>query len=424
MFGSGFRNLVIGKDTYIASWVDYKNALLRGHLIVVSIVVGIAYLITDRLNHILGNEPYYLAVIITGIITFILNRKRKYKMANVLFLSLINLIIFLFASDDSSKTGVYMMFVISGITGFALFGYKDKIMAGLFALLSLTLFFLAYWFDITLRPPRVLSEEYVQINFGINFTIALITGIALLYFLIDVNHSTEKELLAKNDLLAKTNRELDRFVYSASHDLRAPLSSLLGLIEVAHKTSDPAEINQCLDLMRQRVNNMDGFIKEIIDFSRNTRQEVKQETFNLLTFVKEIVDDLKFAEGMEQIYVRLDIAPDLEIISDPTRLKVVLNNLVGNAFKYQDPQKEQQEVYIKAQAEGDMIRIDIKDNGLGIATEHQSKVFEMFYRASEKSRGSGLGLYIVKETLAKLKGAIQLRSTANEGSTFSIWLPN
>lgn len=317
-----------------------------------------------------------------------------------------------------------MLFVISGITGFALFGYKDKIMAGMFALLSLTLFFLAYWFDITLRPPRVLSEEYIQINFGIIFTIALITGIALLYFLIDVNHSTEKELLAKNDLLAKTNRELDRFVYSASHDLRAPLSSLLGLIEVAHKTSDPAEINQCLDLMRQRVNNMDGFIKEIIDFSRNTRQEVKQETFNLLTFIKEIVDDLKFAEGMEQIYVRLDIASDLEIISDPTRLKVVLNNLVGNAFKYQDPQKEQQEVYIKAQAEGDMIRIDIKDNGLGIATEHQSKVFEMFYRASEKSRGSGLGLYIVKETLAKLKGAIQLRSEAAEGSTFSIWLPN
>lgn len=424
MFGSRFRNLVIGKDTYIASWVDYKNALLRGHLIVVSIVVGIVYLITDRLSHIMGNEPYYLAVIITGIITFILNRKRKYKMANVLFLSLINLIIFLFASGDSNKTGVYMMFVISGITGFALFGYKDKIMAGMFALLSLSLFFLAYWFDITLRPPRVLSEEYIQINFGINFTIALITGIALLYFLIDVNHSTEKELLAKNDLLAKTNRELDRFVYSASHDLRAPLSSLLGLIEVAHKTSDPAEINQCLDLMRQRVNNMDGFIKEIIDFSRNTRQEVKKETFNLLTFIKEIVDDLKFAEGMEQIYVRLDIAPDLQIISDPTRLKVVLNNLVGNAFKYQDPQKEQQEVYIKAQAEGDMIRIDIRDNGLGIATEHQSKVFEMFYRASEKSRGSGLGLYIVKETLAKLKGAIQLRSTATEGSTFSIWLPN
>jgi signal transduction histidine kinase len=424
MFGSGFRNLIIGKGTYIHSWVDYKSALLRGHLIVVSIAVGIVYLITDWLSNIQGNAPYYVGVIVTSVITFVLNRKRKYKFANTLFLLIINLIIFLFASGGSNETGIYMLFVISGITGLALFGHKDRILAGLFALLSLILFFLSYWFGISLRPPRDLTQEYIQINFAINFTISLITGIALLYFLIEVNQSAEKELLAKNDLLAKTNRELDRFVYSASHDLRAPLSSLLGLIEVAHKTSDPAEINQCLDLMRQRVNNMDGFIKEIIDFSRNTRQEVKQEQFNLLIFIKEIVEDLKFAEGMEQIYVRLDIAPDLEIISDTTRLKVVLNNLIGNAFKYHDPQKEQQEVYIKAQVEEHMVRIDIEDNGLGIATEHQPKIFEMFYRASEKSQGSGLGLYIVQETLAKLKGAIQLRSAPAKGSTFSVWLPN
>ncbi|MBP9925368.1 MAG: HAMP domain-containing histidine kinase [Cyclobacteriaceae bacterium] len=424
MVGSGFRNLIIGKGTYIPSWGDYKNALLRGHLIVVTITVGVVYLITDWLSGIQGNEPYYLAVIATGVITFILNRKQKYKLANILLLSLINLIVFLFASSDQYRTGIYILFVISGIAGFALFGHKEKVLASLFAALSLILFFLSYWFDISIKTPRVFTEEYIQISFAINFTVSLTIGIALLYFLIDVNHATEKELLAKNDLLAKTNRELDRFVYSASHDLRAPLSSLLGLIEVAHKTSDPSEINQCLDLMRQRVNNMDGFIKEIIDFSRNTRQEVRQEEFNLLNFIKEIVDDLKFAEGMEQIYVRLDIAPDLAIISDTTRLKVVLNNLIGNAFKYHDSQKEQPEVYIKAQVEEPMIRIDIEDNGLGIATEHQSKVFEMFYRASEKSQGSGLGLYIVQETLAKLKGAIQLRSTVYKGSTFSVWLPN
>jgi signal transduction histidine kinase len=247
MFGSGFRNLIIGKGTYIHSWVDYKSALLRGHLIVVSIAVGIVYLITDWLSNIQGNEPYYVGVIVTSVITFVLNRKRKYKFANTLFLLIINLIIFLFASGGSNETGIYMLFVISGITGLALFGHKDRILAGLFALLSLILFFLSYWFGISLRPPRDLTQEYIQINFAINFTISLITGIALLYFLIEVNQSAEKELLAKNDLLAKTNRELDRFVYSASHDLRAPLSSLLGLIEVAHKTPDPIEVKQCLD---------------------------------------------------------------------------------------------------------------------------------------------------------------------------------
>ncbi|MEQ1584354.1 MAG: HAMP domain-containing sensor histidine kinase [Cyclobacteriaceae bacterium] len=423
MLGKKFRDIIIGKDTYIVSWVDYKNAILSGHLIVVAILVGIIYLINDRLNGIYGNEPYYVGVIVIAIVSLVFNRKRRYRLANILFMTLINVIIFLFASNDAYRTGIYMFLVISGITGFALFGHKDRKLAITFALLSVVLFFLSYWGGFSIQPKRIFTEEYVQISFATNFVIALTTGIALLYFLIDVNHATEKEILAKNDLLAKTNKELDRFVYSASHDLRAPLRSLLGLIEVTQKTNDPEEIHQCLDLMRHRVHNMDGFIKEIIDFSRNARQEVKRENLLLLPIIQETIEDLKFAEGMEQIYVRLDIPPDLEIISDPTRLKVILHNLIGNSFKYHDPHKEQQEVMVKAYPEGEQIRIDIEDNGVGIAVEHQEKVFEMFYRASEKSQGSGLGLYIVQETLTRLKGSIEMQSTVSKGSRFTIWLP-
>lgn len=423
MLGKKFRDIIIGKDTYIVSWVDYKNAILSGHLIVVAILVGIIYLINDRLNGIYGNEPYYIAVIAIAIVALVFNRKRKYRLANILFMTLINVIVFLFASNDAYRTGIYMFLVISGITGFALFGHKDRKLAIAFALLSAVLFFLSYWGGFSIQPKRIFTEEYVQISFATNFVIALVTGIALLYFLIDVNHATEKEMLAKNDLLAKTNRELDRFVYSASHDLRAPLRSLLGLIEVTQKTNDPDEMQQCLDLMKHRVHNMDGFIKEIIDFSRNARQEVKRESLLLLPIIQETIEDLKFAEGMEQIYVRLDIPPDLEIISDSTRLKVILHNLIGNSFKYHDPHKEQQEVMVKAYPEGEQIRVDIEDNGVGIAVEHQEKVFDMFYRASEKSQGSGLGLYIVQETLARLKGSIHMQSTAGKGSRFTIWLP-
>jgi signal transduction histidine kinase len=423
MLGKKFRDIIIGKDTYITSWVDYKNALLSGHLIVVSILVGITYLIIDWLNGIRGNEPYYIAVVVVAIAALVLNRNKKYRMANILFMLLINVIIFLFASNDSYRTGIYMFHVISGITGFALFGHKDQKLAFAFAGFSAFLFFLSYWGGLSIQPKRVFTEEYVQITFATNFVIALITGIALLYFLIGVNHVTQKEILSKNDLLAKTNNELDRFVYSASHDLRAPLRSLLGLIEVAQKTDDPEEIHQCMDLMKNRVHNMDGFIKEIIDFTRNARQEVKRENLLLLPIVQEVIEDLKFAEGMEQIYIRLDIPAGLEIVSDSTRLKVILHNLVGNSFKYHDPHKEQQEVFIKAIQEEGQVRIDIEDNGIGIAPEHQKKVFDMFYRASEKSQGSGLGLYIVQETLARLNGSIQMVSTAGIGSRFSIWLP-
>jgi signal transduction histidine kinase len=424
MLTKKFRDFAIGKDTYIVSWVDYKNAILSGHLIVVTILVGIIYLINDRLYGIYGNEPYYIAVIIIAIVSLILNRKRKYLLAKILFMLNINVIIFLFASNDAYRTGIYMFFVIAGISGFALFGHKDRKLAIAFASLSAILFFISYWGGFSIQPKRVFTEDYIQISFATNFMIALITGIALLFFLVDVNHTTEKEILSKNDLLAKTNKELDRFVYSASHDLRAPLRSLLGLIEVTQKTNDPEEVVQCLDLMKQRIHNMDGFIKEIIDFSRNARQEVRSETMLLLPIIQEIIEDLKFAEGMEQIYVRLDVSPNLEIVSDATRLKVILQNLIGNSFKYHDSQKQQQEVFIKAIREEGRVRIDIDDNGVGIPIEHQERIFEMFYRASEKSQGSGLGLYIVQETLARLKGSIQMKSTPGQGSQFRLFLPD
>ncbi|MBL7870201.1 MAG: HAMP domain-containing histidine kinase [Cyclobacteriaceae bacterium] len=423
MLRKKFRDLIIGKGTYIDSWVDYKNAILRGHLIVVSLLVGIVYLFVDRYNNVAGNDIYYIAVMVTAVFTFILNRYKKYRFANILFLTLINAIVFLFASNDTYRSGIYMFFVITGITSVTLFGRKDRMLAIMFVILSVGLFFLSYWGNFSIRPSQVFTEAYVQISFATNFVIALVTGITLLYFLIDVNHVTELEILAKNDLLAKTNRELDRFVYSASHDLRAPLRSLLGLIEVTQKTHDPEEIKQCLDMMKHRVHNMDEFIKEIIDFSRNARQEVKRESILLLPIVQEVIEDLKFAEGLEQIYVRLDISPELQIISDTARLKVILQNLIGNSFKYHDPHKEQQEVMIKAFTDKDKIRIDIVDNGLGIAEEYQLKVFDMFYRANETSQGSGLGLYIVRETLARLAGSIQLQSTLGKGTQFTIWLP-
>lgn len=424
MLAKKFRDFIIGKDTYIVSWVDYKNAILSGHLIVVSILVGIFYLVNDRYHEIYGNEPYYVGVIVVGILALVLNRKKKYRLAKIVFMSLINVIVFLFASNDTYRSGVYMFFVVAGITGFALFGHKYRKLAIAFAALSTLLFFISYWGGFTIQPKREFSEAYVQISFATNFMIALVSGIALLYFLIDVNHATEREILAKNDLLDKTNKELDRFVYSASHDLRAPLRSLLGLIEVTQKTGDQEEVNQCLNLMKQRVHNMDGFIKEIIDFSRNARQDVQHEKFLLLPIVKELIENLKFAEGLENIFVRIDVSPTLEVVSDLTRVKVILQNLIGNAFKHHDRQKEQQEVLVKAEIEGEKIRIEINDNGAGIAEEHHGKIFDMFYRASEKAQGSGLGLYIVQETLAKLKGSIQMKSTLGQGSQFTFFLPN
>ncbi|MBN8576908.1 MAG: HAMP domain-containing histidine kinase [Cytophagales bacterium] len=423
MFGKRFRNFIIGKSNYVASWVEYKHAILRGHLIVLCLLVGVVYLAIDMATDIRGNEPYYVAVIITGLLTLYLNRIGKYKLANVLFVATINVIVFLFASNDQYRSGVYMFFVIVGMTAITLFGIKERRWSLFFVLLSVGLFFLSYWGGITIRQVNTYSEAYIQTNFAINFCIALASGISLIYFLMGINQSIEKEILDKNELLAKTNQELDRFVYSASHDLRAPLRSLLGLIEVTQKSTSAEEIQECLVMMKDRVHNMDAFIREIIDFSRNARKELNCESILIADLLNEVIDDLKFADGYESIYVRLTIPAGYTVVTDKARLNVVLHNLVGNAFKYFDPQKEHPEVAIAVAAEGQDTTITISDNGVGIAPEHQSRIFEMFYRASEQSTGSGLGLYIVKETLARLHGTIQFKSTLGQGSVFMVTLP-
>ncbi len=335
-----------------------------------------------------------------------------------------NLLVFLFASNDHYRSGIYIFFVVTAMSSIAIFGHRNGFWALGFVLFSVVLFFLSYWGNLSLRPKQEYSETYINLNFAINFLISMLMVIAQLYFLISINTKTQEEIIAKNELLAKTNTELDRFVYSASHDLRAPLRSLLGLIEVTQRTTDPEEREHCYALMRDRVHNMDAFIKEIIDFSRNARQSISKEPVNLFNAIQDTIDDLKFAEGMEKIYVRLDIPRHHQIITDKSRLSVILHNMIGNAFKYADPLKESQEVAIRVVPDGEFTQIEITDNGLGIAAEHQEKIFDMFYRASEKSQGSGLGLYIVRETLTRLNGTIQLKSTLGKGSTFILRLPN
>lgn len=227
----------------------------------------------------------------------------------------------------------------------------------------------------------------------------------------------------KNELLSKTNQELDRFVYSASHDLKAPLSSMLGLIEIAQRTDDPEEVKACLAMMKGRVKNLDEFILEIINYSRNSRLEIHKEPVDLLALTKEVVDNLKYAEGFEQIYFKYNFPPDLKIKTDRGRLRVVLNNLISNSLKYHDSTKDNQVVEVNAYQESNYLKMMVKDNGIGIAAEHQTKIFEMFYRASEKSKGSGLGLYIVQETIQKMNGKIKVASDVGVGTSFEIEVP-
>lgn len=233
----------------------------------------------------------------------------------------------------------------------------------------------------------------------------------------------EQQLRGKNKELEKTNQELDRFVYSASHDMRAPLSTLRGLLNLAKKTYQPEDLDDYHEKMLHRILTMEGFIKEVTDYSRNSRLEIKSLRINLKSLVEEVKNSFEFLSNEAHIEFKIEIDPDFELISDRDRLKVILNNLVSNAIKYHDIKKSKRFVKFQTSVQNGFYLIRVSDNGIGVPAAYHEKIFDMFFRASEMSDGSGLGLYIVKETLQKLKGEIYCQSGEGEGSTFEVRLP-
>jgi PAS domain S-box-containing protein len=242
----------------------------------------------------------------------------------------------------------------------------------------------------------------------------------------DVSEQAEYqlELEENNARLSKINMELDHFVYRASHDMRAPLSSILGLIAVV-QMQEPSEENVfLLEKMTGQINKLESFIREIIDYSRISRVEAKPEEVDVKEMVDEIFENMEFMENATKIRKNIDVFQSANFYTDKKSLDVVLSNLISNAIKYADIRKEKPKIDVKIKINEDGASISISDNGIGIMEEYQPKVFDMFVRATDTNSGSGLGLYIVKEVINKIHGTIQLESTSRVGSTFTIRVPN
>lgn len=145
----------------------------------------------------------------------------------------------------------------------------------------------------------------------------------------------------KNSKLIKANKELDKFVYSASHDLRAPISSLQGLIEVMKLEDDMNQFKIYLNLMGESLTKQDKYIRDIIDYSRNTRKQTTISEVSLSAIIDEALLQHTFTKEADKIKITIDAAID-KINSDELKLKIIINNFLSNAIKYADPEKEEQ----------------------------------------------------------------------------------
>ena len=233
-------------------------------------------------------------------------------------------------------------------------------------------------------------------------------------------------LLRSNEELKKSNKELDSFVYSVSHDLRAPLSSMLGVIGVCEMKGMEPFMEKNISFMKSSIKKLDGFIMDILDYSRNARLEVNRQEIHFDELLTDISNNLKFksAEDPSNVDIKITVHNGVAFYSDKSRLGVILNNLISNGIRYQNPDVADPFVEVRVDISETNADILVKDNGIGIDKEDQEKVFNMFYRVSSKSVGSGLGLYIVKEAIEKLQGVVRLQSEIGKGTEFNIRLPN
>ena len=233
----------------------------------------------------------------------------------------------------------------------------------------------------------------------------------------------QADVLRKNEELKKINAELDNFVYRVSHDLRSPLLAIKGIFSLIFSGNGiDEETEEYLHLADASVNRLDDTIQEILEYSRNSRLEVKLESFNVEDVIQDIYNDLKFSSEKD-VDFKMNIEGDSVIYSDKARIKVLFKNLIGNSFKYRKKNSADAFVHFEMKNSGTEITFKVIDNGEGISKHSIGKVFDMFYRGTTTSVGTGLGLYICKEVLSNLKGSIDVESELGKGTTMIVTLP-
>ena len=169
---------------------------------------------------------------------------------------------------------------------------------------------------------------------------------------------------------------------------------------------------------------MDDLIKDIIDFSKNKRLKPTLDEINFSEIINHSIEDHSHLKNASEITIKAEVCQHEKFISDKRRISTIINNLISNAIKYADLKKQKPWINIMVSVEANTAHIEVNDNGIGIDENKLGKIFTMFYRATSSSTGSGLGLYLVKETVEKLDGCVSLDSVKGEGTTIKLTVPD
>jgi len=235
-----------------------------------------------------------------------------------------------------------------------------------------------------------------------------------------------EELKKQNEEILKINKELDSFIYSISHSLRGPLSTVSGLLNLVEKesTENNPNVKELHHMMEMCVKRLDTTIRQMVDQSKNARLDIDTNAIDIDALLNKSINNLSYLNGASTIETTIINTSQVPFYSDPYRLEVIFSSILSNVIKYRNTYNEKSTLLIQIICTPEHAIIGFKDNGLGIHEKYIPHVFNMFYRASERSDGAGLGLYMVKEFVEKLKGTVTVTSVENESTSVRIVLPN
>lgn len=221
--------------------------------------------------------------------------------------------------------------------------------------------------------------------------------------------------------LEKTNDELNRFIYSISHELRAPLVSAMGIVNLVKMEGMYESSGEYWSLIETCSNKLDYYIQKTLQYYKNNKTVSENTLIDFQSLIPGLIELYTYAD--KETTFTLNINQQIDFYGDAFRIEVILGNLISNAIKYQKENEADKKVNVNIDVRRELVEISITDNGMGILNEHLEKIFTQFFK-SKVNQGSGLGLFIVKEALNKINGKISVSSDLAIGTTFKITIPN
>lgn len=228
----------------------------------------------------------------------------------------------------------------------------------------------------------------------------------------------------KEEELRKKNDELNSFIYRVSHDIKGPLSSVLGLIYLAKSEIDePEAVSEYINLIEQSANRLDRIIGELLELSSINQEDIKYSSVQIGQLIEAILQSLAYTPEYQDVKFTVEIKTSPVVMVKKMLVKTVLQNLIHNAILYKNYEIKEHKVTIRFEEDETDYFMSVTDNGIGMNRNMQENIFKMFFRGDRSSKGTGLGLYIVKSSVEAMGGTIEVKSKPNQGTIFKVAFP-